>query len=79
MVIAVDNNVLYSGNLLRVETKCSFLHHLPLFRAAPVAYGSSWARGQIGAAAASLHHSHSNTRSEPCLQPTPQFRAMLDP
>ena len=26
-----------------------------------------WARGPIRAAAASLHHSHSNARSEPCL------------
>ena len=33
-----------------------------LFRAAPVAYGSSWARGQIRAAAASLCHSHGNPR-----------------
>ena len=30
---------------------------------APVAYGSSQARGQIRAAVAGLHHSHSNTRS----------------
>ena len=36
-----------------------------LFLAAPVAYGSSQARGQIRAAAAGLHHSHSNTRSKP--------------
>ena len=28
-----------------------------LFRAAPVAYGSSQAKSRIGAAAASLHHS----------------------
>ena len=28
----------------------------------PAAYGSSQARGQIGAIPASLHHSHSNTR-----------------
>ena len=28
-----------------------------LFRAAPVAYGSSQARGQIGAVAVGLHHS----------------------
>ena len=33
-----------------------------LFRATPVAYGSSWARGQIGATAAGLHHSHSQRR-----------------
>ena len=32
-----------------------------LFRAAPMAYGSSQARGPIGAAAAGLHHSHSNS------------------
>ena len=43
-----------------------------LFRAAPVAYGSSQAGGRIGATAASLRHSQSNTGSEPHLQPTPQ-------
>ena len=35
--------------------------------AAPKAYGSSQARDQIGSAAASLHHSHTNTRSKPYL------------
>ena len=50
-----------------------------LFRAAPVAYGSSQARGQIRAIAAGLQHSHSNLGSELCLQPTPRFTAMLDP
>ena len=34
---------------------------------APAAYGSSWTRSRIGAAAAGLHHSHNNTRSEPPL------------
>ena len=34
-----------------------------LFRATPVAYGSSQARGPIGAIAASLSHSHGNTGS----------------
>ena len=29
-----------------------------LFKAAPAAYGGSQSRGQIGAAAAGLHHSH---------------------
>ena len=38
-----------------------------LFRAAPAAYGSFQARGQIGAAAAGIPHSHSNARSEPHL------------
>ena len=35
---------------------------LLFFRASPEAYGSSQARGQIGATAAGLHHSHSHTR-----------------
>ena len=39
----------------------------------------SQARGQIEAAAASLHHSHSHTGSEPCLQPLPQLKATSDP
>ena len=47
--------------------------------AAPPAYESSQARGRIGAIAASLGQSHSNTGSEPHLQPTPQLTAMLDP
>ena len=46
---------------------------------APAAYGGSQARGQIGAAATSLHHSHSNARSELHLQPTPQLTATPDP
>ena len=39
-----------------------------LFRAA---YGSSQTRSPIGAAAAALHHSHSNAGSELYLRPTP--------
>ena len=50
-----------------------------LFRAAPVAYGGSQARGPIRATAASLHHSHNNARSEPHLLPTTQLMAMSDP
>ena len=53
-------------------------HFFFLVIAIPAAYGSSWARGWIGAAAASLCHSHSNARSEH-LQPTPQLTATLDP
>ena len=37
------------------------------------------ARGQIGAVAAGLYHSHSNARSKLCLRPRPQLRAMPDP
>ena len=46
--------------------------------AAPAAYGGSQARGRIGAAATGLHQSHSNTGSEPCLQPTPQLTTTPD-
>ena len=45
-----------------------------LFRATPTAYGSSQTRGQIGASAAGLHHSLSNTGSKPHLQPASQLR-----
>ena len=47
------------------------------FRAAPMAYGSSQARGWIIATAASLHHSHSHIRFELELRPTPQLMATL--
>ena len=47
-----------------------------LFLAAPLAYGSSQAEGWIGATNAGLRDSHSNMRSEPHLQPTPQLTAM---
>ena len=46
-----------------------------LFRASSLAYGSSQSRGWTGATAASLHHSHSNGRSEPHLQLMPQLMA----
>ena len=39
---------------------------LPLM-ATPAAYGSSQARGLIGATASGLHHSHSNARTMPHL------------
>ena len=42
-----------------------------------VTYGGSQARGQVGAIAATLCHSHAG--SEPHLQPTPQFTATLAP
>ena len=50
-----------------------------MFRAAPAAYGGSQAKGLIRATAARLRHSHSNARSEPRLQPTPQLTATPDP
>ena len=43
------------------------------FYAAPVAYGSSQARGWIRATAASLHHSQNSTSSKLCLRPAFSF------
>ena len=47
--------------------------------AAPVACVYSQARGLIRAVATHLCQSHSNEESEPCLQPTPQLKAMPYP
>ena len=44
-----------------------------------MAYGSSQAKGPVGATAASLPHSHSSAGSELCLRPTPQLTATPDP
>lgn len=52
---------------------CFALLLLLLVSGALVAYRHSWAKGRIGAAAASLHHSRGSTRSEPCLCPTLQL------
>ena len=46
-----------------------FLSLFFLFKVAPAAYRSSWARDHMRAAAASLHDSHSNTETEPHLRP----------
>jgi len=52
-----------------------FFFFFCLFRATPVAYGSSQARGQIGATAASHSHSHNNPWSEQHLWPITQLMA----
>ena len=46
--------------------------------ATPTAYAGSQARGLIRAVASGLRQSHSNTGSQPHLQPTPQLTAMPD-
>ena len=56
-----------------------FFFFFCLFRATHAAYGGSQARHLIRAVAAGLRQSHSNTGSEPHLQPTPELRAMPDP
>ena len=58
---------------------CLFVCLFVFSRAAPAAYGGSQARGLIGAIATGLHHSHSNSGSEPHLQPTPLLTATPDP
>ena len=61
---------------LQILTKSLFL-----FRATPMAYGGSQARGQIRGTAAGLHHSHSNARSELVfnLHLSPWQRQILNP
>ena len=49
------------------------------FRAAPAAYGSSWAKDQMRASGSRLHHSHSKVESKTHLWLTPQLMAILDP
>ena len=49
------------------------------FRVTPAAYGGFQAKGQIGTVATGLHHSQSNTGSEPHLRSTPQLMETLDP
>ena len=56
----------HTTTMLLVQSNLFFFFFFWLFRATPAAYGSSQARGQIGAAAAG--HSHSNPRSEPHLR-----------
>ena len=46
------------------------------FRATPMAFRGSQAKGRIRTIAAGLHHSYNSTRSKPCLWPTPQLTVM---
>ena len=50
-----------------------------VFRATPVAYVSSQARGQIGATASGLGHNNSIVEPELCLWHIPQLTEMPDP
>ena len=74
-IFKLNNN---GGGFLYYALDAPF-YFIYFFRATSEVYGSSQARGQIGAAAASSRHSHSNIRSESHLQPTPQLVAMPDP
>ena len=68
-----------SGGILWFWLAFFFVLLVLLFRATLIACGCSRPRGQIGAAAAGLRHSHSNEGSESHMWPTPQLTATLDP
>ena len=85
-ILSIDNAADYFSFDLDKNCVVAFFIYLSIYfclfafsRAAPSAYGSSQARVPIGAVATNLHHSHGNEGSEPCLQPTPQLTATLDP
>ena len=78
-IIAVKNNFiewisywwifgLFSGFHIILLSLVTFIFAV-FSRVAPAAFGSSQARGRIGAIVGSLRHSHSNTRSELHLWP----------
>jgi len=73
--------ICYTSQILHFSFLSSFFFFFlfVFFRAAPAAYGGSQAMGWIRATAADLHHSHNNAGSKPCLWPTPQLTATLDP
>jgi len=73
--------LLYRRNWYKIVNQLTLIKKIffLLFRAVPAAHGGSQARGQIRATAANLHHSYSNTVSEPPLRTTPQLIAMPDP
>ena len=65
-----------SGNKIKCVSDAHSFFFFFLFWAAPVAHGSSQARGLIRDA--SLCHSRSNTGSESCLRPVLQFVVTQD-
>ena len=71
-IISKRKKVHPENGMLLAITKKKDKVFIIFFRAASAAYGSSQARGQIWPAAASLHHSPSNARLKPHLQPTTQ-------
>ena len=68
----------FSGFLLFYFILCYFILFYFICRSVPAAYGSSQARGRIGAVVSGHSHSHSNARSEPRLWPTPELTATPD-
>ena len=71
--ICITNILLLICSLPFQLLKCCFFVCLFVFRATPQANGGSQSRDRIRAVATALCHSHSNARSEPCLQPAPTY------
>ena len=75
--IKVIRNLLVREDTISFKSFCFCFFVFCLFRAAPVAHGSSQAKGQIRSAAASLYHNDAVSKLD--LQPMLQLMAMLDP
>ena len=73
-----DKKVTYNSHYY-LDARSSVFFFFVFLQLQPTAYGSSQARGRIGAVATGLHHSHSNAGSKLHLQPIPQLTAMPDP
>ena len=58
-MINLEISVIWNGLFIYL-----FIYYFLLFRATPMAYGGSQARGEIGTVAAGLYQSHSNVGSE---------------
>ena len=74
-----ERKIIAPGKKELPKKKLLFFFIVFCFSGPHLRYGSSQTRGRIGAAAAGLRHSHSNTGSGPHLRPTPQLTAVLDP
>ena len=75
-----SNSAIKNSNIEHTNAFFFFFFFIFLsFRAVPTEYGSSQARGQIGAVAAGLFQSHSTMGSELHLEPKPQLMATPDP
>ena len=81
-LIIIKECVFFAKAASKQGLKFLVLFFFWLFRAAPVAYGGSQARGPVRATAVGLHHSHSHSHvgSELHLRPTTAHqRQMLKP
>ena len=78
-MVGIEEDLKIHLDFFFFDLTSDFFFFFFFFWAAPTAYGGCPDKGWISAVAASIHHSHSNTGSEPHLQSTPQLTAMPDP